>query len=317
MTVHTSVLLQETVDALNLKEGMTVVDATLGGGGHALEVLKKIGQEGQLVAFDQDEDAIARFEKRIPAGSGKTSGKKSIVLFHDNFSTLKDRLAETGISKVDAIVADLGISSDQLADPMRGMSFQVDAPLDMRMDTSKGKTAADVINTYAENELRTVLQEYGEEKYAASIARAITRSRVDQQITRVAQLVEIIKHAVPPAYRHKKINCATKTFQALRIEVNGELEKLRPFLTQAVDVLAPGGRLAVITFHSGEDSIVKSFLRENARGCICPAEFPVCRCDVVAKLKIITRKPITPSLKEIGENPRSRSAKLRVAEKIV
>lgn len=316
MTLHKPVLLQETIDALGLKPGMTVVDATLGGGGHALEVLKKIGEKGRLIAFDQDEDAIARFEKRIEAGSGKTSAEKSITLLHDNFSTLKDRLASVGISKVDAIVADLGISSDQLAEIDRGMSFQTDARLDMRMDARSDLTAADVVNTYSEEQLRTVLQEYGEEKYAASIARAITRSRIDQQITRTLQLVDIIEKAVPPAYRHKKLHFATKTFQALRIEVNGELEMLRPFLTQAVDVLAPGGRLAVITFHSGEDSIVKKFMRENARGCICPPEFPVCRCEGVAKLKIVTRKFIAPSEKEVVENPRSRSAKLRVAEKV-
>jgi len=316
MTIHKPVLLQETIDALDLKPGMTVVDATLGGGGHALEVLKKIGEKGRLVAFDQDGAAIARFEKRIEVSGGKKSAEKSITLLHDNFSTLKDRLASIGISKVDAIMADLGISSDQLADVDRGMSFQTDAPLDMRMDARSAMTAADVVNTYSEEKLRTVLQEYGEEKYAASIARAITRSRSDQQITRVKELVEIIEKAVPPAYRHKKIHAATKTFQALRLEVNGELSVLRPFLTQAVDVLAKGARLAVITFHSGEDSIVKQFMRENARGCICPPEFPVCRCDGKAKIKLVIRKPIVPSEKEVNENPRSRSAKLRVAEKI-
>jgi 16S rRNA (cytosine1402-N4)-methyltransferase len=269
-----------------------------------------------LVAFDRDGDAIARFEKRISGSSGKISGKKSIELFHDNFSTLKDRLAEAGISKVDAIVADLGISSDQLADTDRGMSFQIDAPLDMRMDARSAIAASDVVNTYKEDDLQRILQEYGEEKYAASIARAITRSRVEGPITRVKQLVEIIEKAVPPAYRHKKIHAATKTFQALRIEVNGELEILRPFLTQAVQVLSVGGRIAVITFHSGEDSIVKRFMRENARGCICPPEFPVCRCDGQAKIRLVTKKPIVPSAKEVEANPRSRSAKLRVAEKI-
>jgi 16S rRNA (cytosine1402-N4)-methyltransferase len=186
----------------------------------------------------------------------------------------------------------------------------------MRMDARSAITAGDVVNTYSEQQLRTVLQEYGEEKYAASIARAITRARSDRQITRTLELVEIIEHAVPPAYKHKKLHAATKTFQALRIEVNGELEMLWPFLTQAVDVLAKGARLAVITFHSGEDSIAKQFMRENARGCICPAEFPVCRCDGKAKIKIVTRKPIVPSEKEVNENPRSRSAKLRVAEKL-
>ena len=316
MTIHKTVLLQETIDALDLKPGMTVVDATLGGGGHALEVLTKIGDKGRLIAFDQDDHAIARFEKRLSARSGKPAAEKSITLLHASFSTLKDRLAEIGISKVDAIVADLGISSDQLADIGRGMSFQTDAPLDMRMDARSALTAAVVVNTYSEQQLRTVLQEYGEEKYAASIARAITQRRIDQQITRTLQLVEIIEQAVPPAYRHKKIHGATKTFQALRIEVNGELEVLRPFLTQAVDVLAPGARLAVISFHSGEDSIVKRFMRENARGCICPPECPVCRCDGKAKLRIVTRKPIVPSEEEINGNPRSRSAKLRVAEKL-
>ncbi len=316
MTIHKTVLLKEAVDALNLKPGMIVVDATLGGGGHSSEVLRKIGKNGKLIAFDQDLDAIERFREKIKAGIGELSEKKSIELFQDNFSSIKDRLASIGITSVDAIVADLGISSDQLADEDRGMSFQVDAPLDMRMDKTKGLTAAEVVNTYSQEEIEKVLQELGDEKYANSIARAIVSARKTSPITRTLELVDLIGYAVPGIYKRKKIHHATRSFQALRMEVNREIETLNSFLIQAIEVLKPGGRLSVITFHSGEDVIVKNVLRENARGCICPPEFPVCRCDQKEIIKLITRKPILPSAKEISENPRARSAKMRVAEKI-
>lgn len=315
MTIHKTVLLEETIESLNLKEGMTVVDATLGGGGHSLEVLRKIGKSGNLIAFDRDQDAIARFENRIEAGLAGLSEKKSITLFHDNYSAIKDRLASIEISQVDAIIADLGISSDQLADEQRGISFLVDAPLDMRMDQTKGITAKEVVNTYDEQGLARILREYGDEQYARSIARAIVSARAENPIEKTFQLIEIIERSVPGAYKRKKIHCATKTFQALRMEVNQELESLRLFLSQAIELLRPSGRLAVITFHSGEDVLVKHVLRENARGCICPPEFPVCRCGKKPIVNLITRKPIVPSAEEVLENPRARSAKLRVAEK--
>ena len=314
MTIHKTVLLKETVDALNLKPGMIVVDATLGGGGHSLEVLKKIGKTGKLIAFDRDLDAIDRFKKRIEVGSDAMSDE-NIKLFHDNYSSLKDRLTSENIFSVDAILADLGISSDQLADEKRGISFQGDAPLDMRMDLSKGITAKEIVNTYSEQELLRVLKEFGDEQYARSIVRNIIAERVEKEFTRTSELVELIERSVPAMYKRKKLHCATKTFQALRIEVNQELEKLDSFLSQAIEMLTPKGRLAIITFHSGEDAKVKYLLRENARGCICPPEFPVCRCQKKALVNLITRKPIVPSSEEVTENPRSRSAKLRVAEK--
>ncbi len=314
MTIHKTVLLKETVEALNLKPGMIVVDATLGGGGHSYEVLKKIGKSGKLIAFDRDEDAIRRFEKRVEVGSDEVHDE-NIKLFHDNYSSLKDRLTSINISSVDAILADLGISSDQLADEKRGISFQGNSPLDMRMDLTRGITAAEIVNTYSEQELVRVLREFGDEQYASSIVRNIIAQRIEKPFTRTIELVEVIERSVPSMYKRKKIHPATKTFQALRIEVNQELEMLDSFLSQAIEVLKPGGRLAIITFHSGEDAKVKYALRENARGCICPPEFPVCRCEKVAHIELITRKPIVPSEQEVAENPRSRSAKLRIAQK--
>ena len=315
MTIHITVLLQETVDALNLRPGMVVVDATLGGGGHAMEVLKKIGEDGKLIAFDQDQDALDRFNNRLEVGSVEKSDKK-IILFHDNFSTLKDRLASVNINSVDAILADLGISSDQLEDTERGISFQGDAPLDMRMDLSRGITAAEVVNTYSEEELIRVLRDFGDEQNARSIVRNIASQRAIQPLGRTSELVELIERSVPGSYKRKKIHPATKTFQALRIEVNKELESVNDFISQAIEMLKSGGRLAIITFHSGEDALVKWAFRKNARGCICPPEFPVCKCENKAAIKLITRKPIPPSPEEVEENPRARSAKLRVIEKI-
>ena len=316
MTIHKTVLLKETVDALNLKPAMVVVDATLGGGGHSIKVLEKIGKKGKLIAFDQDADAIDRFKKRIEVGSVE-SHEENIKLFHANYSTLKDRLTSIGIEKIDAIMADLGISSDQLADKNRGISFQGDSPLDMRMDMTQGPTAADVVNTYSQQDLMKVLQEYGDEQYANSIARNIVTARQDSPLKSTSELVAIIERSVPGMYKRKKIHPATKTFQALRMEVNQELKTLESFLSQAVEVLRPGGRLAIITFHSGEDALVKRALRENARGCICPPEFPVCRCNKLPLVKLVTHGPIVPSQQEIMQNPRARSAKLRVVEKCV
>ncbi len=314
-TIHKTVLLKETVDALNLNAGMLVVDATLGGGGHSKLVLEKIGSKGKLIAFDQDFDAIERFENQLKSGS-LAEKKANIVLVNKNFSTLKDSLISLGVNSVDAILADLGISSDQLADTDRGISFMGDAPLDMRMDRQAQLTAFEVVNSYSSPELTRILREYGDEQYAFSIVRKIILAREKQEIARTSELVSIIESAVPGSYKRKKIHCATRTFQALRIEVNRELETLSSFLFQAVEVLRPGGRLAIITFHSGEDALVKHWFRENARGCICPPEFPQCRCDKKSLLKIITRKPMVASENELAENARSRSAKLRVIEKI-
>jgi 16S rRNA (cytosine1402-N4)-methyltransferase len=315
MTIHKTVLLKETVDALNLKPGMIVVDATLGGGGHSDEVLKIIGKKGMLIAFDRDQDAIDRYEKKIEVRRDGLSDE-NIKLFHDKYSALKDRLTSIDIHAVDAVLADLGISSDQLADENRGISFQGDAPLDMRMDMSQGITAAEIVNTYSQQDLARIFKEFGDEQYANSIARNIIAGRVDSPLTRTSELVEIIERSVPGMYKRKKLHPATKTFQALRIEVNQELKDLGSFLSQAVEILKPGARLAIITFHSGEDALVKSVLRENARGCICPPEFPVCRCGQSPLVKLITHKPIVASEREVIQNPRARSAKLRVVEKM-
>jgi 16S rRNA (cytosine1402-N4)-methyltransferase len=315
MTIHKTVLLEQAVEALKLKNGMVVVDATLGGGGHSRLVLEKIGDSGKLIAFDQDIEAIKRFEKQLKSGKIGNS-KAEIFLVSQNFSTLKDSLTSLGFEKIDAVLADLGISSDQLADADRGISFMGDAPLDMRMDKSCQLMAENVVNEYSQTELARILQQYGDEQYASSIAKKIVAAREQKKITRTPELVSIIESAVPGSYRRKKIHCATKTFQSLRMEVNRELESLGLLLSQAVEVLGPGGRLAVITFHSGEDVLVKHWFRENARGCICPPEFPQCRCDNKPSVKIITRKPIVASEEELSENPRARSAKLRVAEKL-
>ncbi len=326
MTIHKTVLLNETIEALNLKPGMVVVDATLGGGGHSNVILKKIGREGTLIAFDRDADATERFIKLLISNlkfpdkpqiiNEKIRKIENIFLVNENFANLKNILADLKIEKVDAIVADLGISSDQLQDSNRGISFQNDAPLDMRMDMTKGQTAAEILNTYDEQELVRILKEFGDERHARAIARNIATERKKNQILRTSQLVSIIERSVSGEYKRKKIHFATKTFQALRIEVNRELESLGSFLSQAVELLEPSCRLAIITFHSGEDALVKYKFRENARGCICPPEFPVCQCGRKPVVKLITHKPIVPSENEVEENPRSRSAKLRVIEKI-
>lgn len=310
MTVHKTVLLGEAVESLKLKEGMTVVDATLGGGGHSLEILKKIGAGGRLIAFDRDTVAIERFQKKLKDLKIKTE----VILINENFSKVKEKIAENGITEVDAILADFGLSSDQLDNADRGFSFQFDGPLDMRMG-EKGITAADVVNNYSEDELKKIIREYGEENFAASIARRIIKDREVKRIETTKELVEVIAGAVSGKYRAGKIHFATRTFQALRIMVNKELESIEKFLIDSINILKKDGRLVVISFHSLEDRIVKNIFRENARGCICPKEFPVCRCGNIPRLEIITRKPIIPSEEEIEENARSRSAKMRVAEK--
>ncbi|EKE16208.1 MAG: Ribosomal RNA small subunit methyltransferase H [uncultured bacterium] len=316
MTIHKSVLLNETVEALNLKNGSVVVDATLGGGGHSREILKRILPDGKLIAFDQDEKAIENFQKKIDADEQLKKQAEKIILINENFENIKESLERIGISSVNGITADLGISSDQLDDSTLGISFRIDAPLDMRMDRKRELTAERVVNEYSEENLKKILLEFGDEKYANRIAGKICKEREIKKITRTLEVVSIIEKAVPAAYRYGKINCATKTFQALRIEVNNELGVLRKIISDGVDLLASGGRLAIITFHSGEDRIVKNVFREYARGCICPPEFPICQCGKKEIAKIITRKPIEPGGEEVENNPRARSGKLRVLEKI-
>jgi 16S rRNA (cytosine1402-N4)-methyltransferase len=315
MTVHKPVLLQEVIEGLELKNGDTVVDATLGGGGHSLAILEKILPQGKLIAIDQDKEAIASFRKRIEGLKPKLK-EENFEIVHNNFANLGEILFSLEIPCADAIVADLGISSDQLEKGERGFSFQKDEELDMRMDASKGITAEEVVNTYPEEDLVRLLEKYGEEDYAKKIAQAIVRERVEKPIKTTNELVKIIEGAVPERYKHQRINFSTKTFQALRLEVNQELESLVKFLDDAIRMLVPKGRLAIISFHSGEDAIVKSVFRENARGCICPPNFPVCRCGKVPIVKIINSRPIVAGDEEIKANPRSRSAKLRIIEKI-
>jgi len=319
MTIHKPVLLKESIEGLNLKKGNTVVDATLGGGGHASEIIRRIGKKGILIALDADEGAIEKFSSKFKVQSSKLGILKleaGNFLVKDNFVNLKSILGGLGVKAADAILADLGFSSDQLEDKKRGISFLKEAPLDMRLDPNAEITAKDVVNNYAQNELEKILKSYGEEKFARSIARKIIESRKIKKIETTLELVGIVENAVPEKYRRGKISSATKTFQALRIYVNKELENLEKFIPQAIDILAPGGRLGIIAFHSLEDRIIKNIFRENARGCICPSNFPECRCTHKSKVKIITKKPIVPGEREIKENPRARSAKLRICEKM-
>lgn len=311
-TIHKPVLLRESIDGLNLKPGDTVVDATLGGGGHSREILKKILPGGKLVAIDQDGGVIEKFRRYLESNQEQ----ENAILVEDNFACLDRIIHSLKIKSVNAIIADLGISSDQLDDAKRGFSFSKDGPLDMRMSKSLEKSASGIVNAYSEKELAKIMKEYGEEKFARIIARKIVEQRKKKSISTTVELVEIIGSSVPEKYKHQKLHFATRTFQALRMEVNQEIQNLEKFLAQAVELLRPGGRIAVISFHSGEDRVVKKIFAENARGCICPPGFPICRCEKKEILKIITRKPIAPKDDEIQNNPRSRSAKLRVAEKL-
>jgi len=320
MTIHKPVLLHEVIEGLNLKNGAVVVDATLGGGGHAIEILKRIGETGKLIVIDVDEEAIKSFSSKFKVQSLKFEIRKpkagNFLTVRDNFVNLKNILGGLGVETVDAILADLGYSSDQMEDGTRGLSFQKDGDLDMRLDRNDKVTAKDVVNNYTRNELENILKIYGEERFARGIARKIIEQRKKKLIGTTSELVKIIESAVPEKYQYGKISPATKTFQALRIEVNRELENLEKFIPQAIEVLSPGGRLGIISFHSLEDRIVKNIFRAQARGCLCPKNFPVCRCEHKEKVKIITKKPVVPSAGELESNPRARSSKLRIAEKI-
>jgi len=308
--IHKPVLLGEAIESLNLKKGSVVVDGTLGAGGHAIEILKKILPGGKLIAVDWDAEAIENFKEII--------SKKELIGVSDNYANLKSIIRGLGIKTVDAILLDLGFNSDQIENAERGFSFQKDGPLDMRYSPQTQKNiAADVINNYPEEKLVEIFRNYGEEKFARSIAQAVAVSRKKKRINRTGELVEIINASIPQRYRKGRIHPATKVFQALRIEVNQELENLKTFLDQAIGALASGGRLAVISFHSLEDRIVKNFFKLHSKDCVCPPKFPKCVCQHRKSLKIITKKPIIATEKETRTNPRSRSAKMRVAEKII
>lgn len=306
---HTSVLLQETIDGLAIRPDGIYVDGTLGGGGHSLEVCKRLGPKGSIVGIDQDAAAIEAAGIRL-----KDFGEK-VTIVRSNYCDMKSRLHELGIDRVDGIILDLGVSSYQLDTVDRGFSYKEDAALDMRMDTRQKMTARDIVNDYEEKDLYRVIRDYGEDKFAKNIARHIVSARGKGSIETTGQLAEIIRAAIPMKYQKKSGHPAKRTFQAIRIELNRELEVLRDSLDMMIDLLNPRGRLCIITFHSLEDRIVKSAFKKNENPCTCPADFPVCVCGKISKGSIITRKPILPSDGEIETNSRSKSAKLRIFER--
>ena len=307
---HTSVLLYECVEALNIRNGYTYIDCTAGGGGHSLEIAKRMGQDSRLICFDRDKNAIAAATKRLEGYLDR------VTFVNDNFSSLGEVIKDFKIDNLGGVLADLGCSSHQFDTAERGFSYMQDARLDMRMDTDSPLSAYEVVNEYSEDALRRILFEYGEEKFSARIASAICKRRQDKPITTTVELSDIIKGAIPAAKRIDGPHPAKRSFQAIRIEVNGELDAIKPLINAAANGLVSGGRLAIISFHSLEDRLVKLGMRDLANGCTCPRDFPVCVCGKKAVIKEISKKPILPSDKELEENPRSRSAKLRVAEKI-
>ena len=306
---HTSVLLNETTDGLNVKSGGIYIDATLGGGGHSERVLKKLNGSGVLVGLDRDTDALNASKERLRE-------YKNIKFVHGNFHDIKQILNNEGLTGADGIMADLGVSSYQLDNKERGFSYMADAPLDMRMNRQDGLTAYDVVNTYSRQQLTHILYNYGEEKFSAKIAALIEQKREVCPIKTTFELVKIIESAIPERFRRIGSHPAKRTFQAIRIEVNGELEPLTKAIEDMFDSLNPGGRLCIISFHSLEDRIVKNAFLSFAKGCTCPPQFPVCICGNKPKGKIITRKPILPSDGECKLNKRSKSAKLRIIEKL-
>ena len=305
---HKSVLLNETIDGLNIKPDGIYVDGPLGGGGHAYEVCRRLGEKGSIVGIDQDAAAIEAASARL-----KDFGEK-VTIVRSNYCDMKSKLHELGIDKVDGIVLDLGVSSYQLDTAERGFSYREDAPLDMRMDTRQKMTARDIVNDYTEADLYRVIRDYGEDKFAKNIAKHIVQARAVKPVETTAELSEIIRASIPMKFQKKSGHPAKRTFQAIRIELNRELDVLRDSLDDMIDLLNPGGRLCIITFHSLEDRIVKSAFRKNENPCTCPPDFPVCVCGKKSKGSIITKKPILPSEEELEYNSRSKSAKLRIFE---
>lgn len=305
---HQSVLLTETVEALCVKPEGTYVDGTLGGGGHAEAVLRKLNDQGRLIGIDQDEAAIKAAGERLKAFRG-------VTLIRSNYCYIRDELEHLGITDVDGIVLDLGVSSYQLDTPERGFSYREDAPLDMRMDQRGTVTAKDIVNGYTKEELFRVIRDYGEEPFAQNIAKHIVQYREGKEIETTGELVEIIKGAIPMKIKKTGGHPAKQTFQAIRIECNRELDVLKDTLDDMIGLLKPGGRLCVITFHSLEDRIVKGIFKRNENPCTCPSDFPVCVCGKKPTGRMVTKKPILPSEEERDNNPRAKSAKLRVFEK--
>lgn len=306
---HKSVLLKETIDSLNIKSDGIYIDGTIGGAGHALEICKRLSDKGQLIGFDQDADAI------YAAGERLRDYEDQITIIRNNYCHMKEELEIRGITQVDGILLDLGVSSFQLDSPDRGFTYRVDAPLDMRMDRRQERTAADIVNQYSEKDLYRIIRDYGEERFAQNIAKHICIARQEATIETTGELIEIIKHAIPAKVRATGGHPAKRTFQAIRIELNQELDVLKDSLDGMIELLSDGGRLCVITFHSLEDRIVKTSFKKNEDPCICPPEFPVCVCGRKSKGKVLTRKPIIPTREEIEANKRSKSSKLRVFER--
>ncbi len=306
---HTSVMLEEVIEGLNIKEDGIYVDGTLGGAGHSIEIVKRLSR-GRLIGIDQDDNALLKSKEILKDYLDK------VTLVKSNYLHIKDVLEDLRIEKVDGILLDLGVSSHQLDEGERGFSYNKDAPLDMRMNQDSNFSAWDIVNTYSKEELTRIFLEYGEENWGMRIAEFIVNERKDKPIDTTMDLVTIIKKAIPKKVRMEGHHPAKKTFQAIRIEVNKELEVLEDSIEEMVSILKPGGRLVIITFHSLEDRIVKEKFKWLFKDCTCPSEFPTCICDKKREIKIITRKPILPSNSEIEENPRSRSAKLRIGEKI-
>jgi len=304
------VLLFECIDALNIRDGYTYIDCTAGGGGHSLEIAKRMGPSSKLICFDRDKNAIAAATARLKDYLDR------VTFINDNFSSIDRVIKELGINNLGGVLADLGCSSYQFDTPERGFSYMHDAELDMRMDVDSPLTAYNVVNEYTEQQLKKIIYDYGEEKFAPKIAHSIVTNRSDKPIKTTHELTEIIKNAIPKAARIDGPHPAKRTFQAIRIEVNRELDAIEPLIRGASSALAPSGRIAIISFHSLEDRIVKQAYRSLSSGCTCPRDFPVCVCGKKPILKEVTKKPVLPSEEELTRNPRSRSAKLRIAEKI-
>ncbi|MZQ76072.1 MAG: 16S rRNA (cytosine(1402)-N(4))-methyltransferase RsmH [Peptoclostridium sp.] len=307
---HVSVLFDESIDNLNIKPDGVYVDGTLGGAGHSLEIAKRLSKDGLLIGFDQDKNAIEVAKERLAPYMDR------VRIVHSNFENIKKELENLGIDEIDGLLLDLGVSSHQLDEAQRGFSYMQDAPLDMRMDSRNPLSAYEIVNTYPKEELERVIWEYGEERWAARIAEFIVEKRQAHRINTTLELVDVIKAAIPQKARQDGPHPAKRTFQAIRIEVNRELDVIRKTIEDATSVMRKGGRICIITFHSLEDRIVKDTFKELAKSCVCPVEFPVCVCGKRQELKIITKKPIIPSDQEIEGNPRSRSAKLRVAQRV-
>ena len=308
---HYSVLLNETIENLNIKPDGIYVDGTLGGGGHAYQVASRLSEKGRLIGIDQDADAIAAAGERL-----KEFGDK-ITIIRSNYANMKEALHRIGVEKVDGIVLDLGVSSFQLDTPERGFTYRDEnAPLDMRMDDRQSLTAKDIVNGYSEMDLYRIIRDYGEDKFAKNIAKHIVQERAKKPIETTGELTEIIRASIPMKVQVTGGHPAKRTFQAIRIELNKELEVLQNNLDDMIDLLNPGGRICIITFHSLEDRIVKTNFKRNENPCTCPSDFPVCVCGKKSKGKVVTRKPILPSEEELEVNSRSKSAKLRVFERV-